>query len=119
MSDRYDSVDYQMDEVSTYLILRHTFTIPNESQMYIATWGVKHKLSDQLYNYLCESNSTEESDHIRNLFPLHPYTAFLCSKMANIMGSANRSVLKFMNDEQHGFKQFISMTYTCLKESTI
>lgn len=108
MSDRYDSVDYQMDEVSTYLILRHTFTIPNKSQMYIATWGVKHKLSDQLYNYLCESNSTEESDHIRNLFPLHPYTAFLCSKMANIMGSANRSVLKFMNDEQHGFKQFIN-----------
>lgn len=107
MSDRYDSVDYQMDEVSTYLILRHTFTIPNESQMSIATWGVKHRVSDQLYNYLCESNSTEESDHIRNLFPLHPYTAFLCSKMANIMGSANRSVLKFMNDEQHGFTKFI------------
>lgn len=107
MSDRYDSVDYQMDEVSTYLILRHTFTIPNESQMAIATWGVKHRISDQLYNYLCESSSTEESDHIRNLFPLHPYTAFLCSKMANIMGSANRSVLKFMNDEQHGFKKFI------------
>ena len=47
-------------------------------------------------------------EHIQNLFPLHPYTAFLCSKMANIMGSANRSVLKFMNDEHHGFKQFIN-----------
>ena len=108
MSDRYDSVDYQMDEISTYLILRHTFTISDLSDMAISTWGAKRKINGLLYDYLCESSSLEERDHIKNLFPLHPYTAFLCSKMANIMGSANRSVLKFMNDEQNGFKQFIN-----------
>lgn len=108
MSDRYDSVDYQMDEISTYLILRHTFNIPDAQKLAIASWGVKEKIDQNLYDYLCESNNTEEKDHIQNLFPLHPYTAFLCSKMANIMGSANRSVLKFMNDEQNGFKQFIN-----------
>lgn len=108
MSDRYDSVDYQMDEISTYLILRHTFNIPDTQKLAIVSWGVKEKIEKSLYNYLCESNNMEEKDHIQNLFPLHPYTAFLCSKMANIMGSANRSVLKFMNDEQNGFKQFIN-----------
>lgn len=108
MSDRYDSVDYQMDEISTYLILRHTFTISDVQKANIASWGIKHKVDKDLFNYLCESSSAEEKEHIRNLFPLHPYTAFLCSKMANIMGSANRSVLKFMNDEQNGFKQFIN-----------
>ena len=108
MSDRYDSVDYQMDEISTYLILRHTFNIPDAQKLAIASWGVKEKIDQSLYDYLCESNNSEEKNHIQNLFPLHPYTAFLCSKMANIMGSANRSVLKFMNDEQHGFKQFIN-----------
>ena len=108
MSDRYDSVDYQMDEVSTYLILRHTFTISDSTGMTISSWGTQNKISPQLYSYLCEGSSLEEKDHIQNLFPLHPYTAFLCSKMANIMGSANRSVLKFMNDEQNGFKQFIN-----------
>lgn len=108
MSDRYDSVDYQMDEISTYLILRHTFNIPDAQKLDIASWGVKDKIDLSLYDYLCESNNMEEKEHIQNLFPLHPYTAFLCSKMANIMGSANRSVLKFMNDEQNGFKQFIS-----------
>lgn len=107
MSDRYDSVDYQMDEISTYLILRHTFTIPNTSKLAMAAWGVASKLNPNLYDYLCESSSSEEKEHIHNLFPLHPYTAFLCSKMSNIMGSANRSVLKFMNDEQNGFKGFI------------
>ena len=107
MSDRYDIVDYQMDEISTYLILRHTFTIPDTSKLAMAAWGVASKLNPNLYDYLCESSSPEEKEHIHNLFPLHPYTAFLCSKMSNIMGSANRSVLKFMNDEQNGFKGFI------------
>lgn len=110
MSDRYDSVDYQMDEISTYLILRHTFTIPDTSKLAMTAWGVASKLNPNLYDYLCESNSPEEREHIHNLFPLHPYTAFLCSKMSNIMGSANRSVLKFMNDEQNGFKGFINDT---------
>lgn len=108
MSDRYDLVDYQMDEISTYLILRHTFTISNEQKMIIGTWGIKNKIDKHVYDYLCESNSLEEKEHIQNLFPLHPYTAFLCSKMANIMGSANRSVLRFMNDDKNGFKQFIN-----------
>lgn len=96
-----------MDEISTYLILRHTFSIPDETKLTVSTWGIKNRIDKSLYDYLCESNSTEEKEHIQNLFPLHPYTAFLCSKISNIMGSANRSVLRFMNDGQNGFKQFI------------
>lgn len=108
MSDRYDSVDYKMDEISTYLILRHTYSITDKSGLDIASWNLKHSIAPEVFDYLCESNSKEEKDHIQNLFPLHPYTAFLCSKMANIMGSANRSVLKFMNDEKNGFACFIN-----------
>lgn len=108
MSDRYDSVDYKMDEISTYLILRHTFSITDKGGLEIASWNLKHSIAPEVFDYLCESNSKEEKDHIQNLFPLHPYTAFLCSKMANIMGSANRSVLKFMNDEKNGFACFIN-----------
>lgn len=108
MSDRYDSVDYKMDEISTYLILRHTFSITDKKGLNVASWSLKHNVGKNVLNYLCESNSAEEKDHIQSLFPLHPYTAFLCSKMANIMGSANRSVLKFMNDEKNGFACFIN-----------
>lgn len=108
MSDRYDSVDYKMDEISTYLILRHTYSITDKSGLDIASWNLKHSIAPEVFDYLCESNSKEEKNHIQNLFPLHPYTAFLCSKMANIMGSANRSVLKFMNDEKNGFACFIN-----------
>lgn len=68
---------------------------------------MKQNIDKSLYDYLCESNSAEEKEHIQNLFPLHPYTAFLCSKMSNTMGSANRSVLNFINDANNGFKKFI------------
>lgn len=108
MGDRYDTVEYQMDEISTYLILRHTFNVPDALQLSMATWHTQSNIDKSLYDYLCESNSVEEKEHIKNLFPLHPYTAFLCSKISNIMGSANRSVLKFMNDGQNGFAQFIN-----------
>ena len=37
MSDRYDSVDYQMDEISTYLILRHTFKIEESLEYRMAS----------------------------------------------------------------------------------
>ena len=107
MSDRYDSVDYQMDEVSTYLILRHTFTISDAFKLSVKSYSTTLDIDKQVYDYLCESNSLEEREHIQNLFPLHPYTAFLCSRISNIMGSANRSVLRFMNDEQNGFRKFI------------
>lgn len=108
MSDRYDLVDYQMDEISTYLILRHTFNIKHDKVTDVSSLSYMKAISDEVYNYLCESNSLEEKEHIKSLFPLHPYTAFLCSKMANIMGSANRSVLRFMNDANYGFAKFIN-----------
>lgn len=108
MSDRYDSVDYKMDEISTYLILRHTFNIIDKMGLNIASWNTQNNISTDVYDYLCESHCSEEKEHIQNLFPLHPYTAFLCSKISNIMGSANRSVLKFMNDEKCGFAGFIN-----------
>lgn len=108
MSDRYDSVDYQMDEISTYLILRHTFSITDKTGLQVASWNTKNKIRPEVFDYLCESHYSEEKEHIQNLFPLHPYTAFLCSKISNIMGSANRSVLRFMNDEKCGFAGFIN-----------
>ena len=107
MSDRYDNVEYLMDEISTYLILRHTFTIGNDSALNFVMDRVMKDIDPELFDYLCENPHSLEKNYIRNLFPLHPYTAFLCSKMSNIMGSANRSVLKFMHDETLGFKAFI------------
>lgn len=115
MSDRFDIVEYKMDELSTYVIMRHAFYIKdgeNTQNYQLLRYNLTHSF-EQLLNHLSEQGTTEERDRIRALFPLHPYTAFLCSKLSNQIGSANRTVIRFMNDDKYGFKQFINDDNTC------
>ena len=105
ISDRFDAIHYEMDNVSTYHIMRHTFSPKSKYDLNIMRYNMEKDMG-KLFAHLCGGNE-EERQNIEELFPLHPYTAFLCSKMSNWLGSANRSVLLFMNDEEHGFLGFI------------
>lgn len=109
MSDRFDDIEYKMDSLSTYLIMRHSFSIAGTD----ASENLKEmrsvilpKLSEVL-DFLTHNNQ-EQKNHIDDLLPLHPYTAFLCSEMSNYIGSSNRSVIKFMHDEETGFGAFLN-----------
>lgn len=107
MNDRFDTIRYIMDEVSTYLVMRHTFSVKDDSAGYsMLKYNRTSKFND-LLDYLCENGVEEEKIGISNLFPMHPYSAFLCSKLSDYVGSANRSVINFMNDDQKGFSKFI------------
>lgn len=111
MNDRFDTIDYRMDEVSTYRIMSHTFQPDDTEEFCQIRSGMTNKMVN-LMNYLCDSNN-EEKASIKKLFPLHPYTAYLCSRMSDWIGSANRSVIRFMNDDERGgFKAFIEDEYT-------
>lgn len=107
MSDRFDSVEYAMDEISTYLIMRHSFNIIGGDDQYKQLSQSRYNKMEELFRYLCPNNS-EERKRIEGLFPLHPYTAFLCSTISNYVGSSNRTVIKFMHDEESGFGAFIN-----------
>lgn len=109
MSDRFENVEYKMDDISTYLIMRHTFGLKDgveETALHILKYNGTHNLTG-LLDYLCPSKNEEEQNYISDLFPMHPYTAYLCSILSNLIGSANRSVIRFMNDETDGFKAFL------------
>jgi len=45
-----------------------------------------HKF-DKLISYLADSESQQSKEDVKNLFPLHPYTAFLCSSLADHNGN--------------------------------
>lgn len=107
MNDRFDTVRYTMDEVSTYRIMKHTFTIAEGCDYEKMRYQRTARLNEVL-DYLCEGGVVEEKQSILNLFPMHPYSAFLCSKLADYVGSASRSVMNFMNDDKKGFKKFLS-----------
>ena len=108
MSDRFDEIEYAMDSLSTYLIMRHSYTIPNEDSnaFYKELLNNKLPLFGEVLQFLTNGNIAERK-HIERLLPLHPYTAFLCSTISNYIGSSNRSVIKFMHDNTTGFGAFL------------
>ncbi len=109
MSDRFDEIEYRMDSLSTYLIMRHSYTIPGEesNQLFQALKTKVLPKVDNILDFLTNGNP-EQIGHIKSLLPLHPYTAFLCSEISNYVGSSNRSVIKFMHDGDTGFKAFLN-----------
>ena len=112
MNDRFDIVEYKMTEVSAYLIMRHTyaFKTPDASELQYSKFNGSDDFN-ALLAYLSPGGA-EEKKSISDLYPLHPYTAYLCSRMADHIGSANRSVVKFMHDEKAGFAAFIDQDDT-------
>lgn len=109
MSDRFDEIEYAMDSLSTYLIMRHSYTIPNEESNHQFKALINNKLPHfvEVLQFLTNGDATEKQ-YIERLFPMHPYTAFLCSTISNYIGSSNRSVIKFMHDEESGFAAFLN-----------
>lgn len=107
MNDRFYTIRYMMDEVSTYKVMRHTFDIQGDDEYARLRYNRTVKLNE-LIDYLCQGGVEDERKSILELFPMHPYSAFLCSKLSDYVGSANRSVVNFMNDDKKGFKKFIA-----------
>lgn len=109
MSDRYVHIAYAMDELSTYLIMRHSYIIPSaeaNAKYQEILKSVLPKLNDTL-DFVTDKNA-EQRQYISKLVPMHPYTAFLCSCISNFIGSSNRSVIKFMHDDHSGFEAFLN-----------
>ena len=119
MNDRFDTIRYMMDEVSTYRVMRHTFEIKSDKVGYDQLRYNRTVRLNELIDYLCEGGVEEERSGISNLFPMHPYSAFLCSKLSDYVGSANRSVVNFMNDDKKGFRKFIADEYVYEQRSLL
>lgn len=60
----------------------------------------------EIVNKLAEENVIREK--IKEIYPLHPYTSYLATFVSRVIGSAERSIFKFLNDEK-GFKQFLQL----------
>ena len=71
MKDRFYNIEYSMDEVSTYLIMRHTFQPKDKFAVSVMCYNIMKNMGD-LFDYLCGLNE-DEKDNIKELFPLHRY----------------------------------------------
>jgi hypothetical protein len=105
MEDRFHKVQYDMEALTTYRIMAASIRKIDEPR-YEQCRSDRMDKHVGLISYLTENENQQSIKDIKDLFPFHPYSAFLCSSIANQIGSANRTVMKFLNDE-NGFKGFI------------
>jgi uncharacterized protein YjdB len=112
MEDRFHKVQYDMEALTTYRIMAASIRKIDEQQydLFRSDRMDKHT---QLISYLTENDSQQSSRDIKDLFPFHPYSAFLCSSIANQIGSANRTVMQFMYDTDNGFLGFLKDENAC------
>jgi len=107
--DRFHIKDYTMEPITTYhLIAAAINKIDEEKYKEIQNrFFASHQLND-LIKKLSDDQGINVRNDIKNLFPIHPYTAYLMTFISRNIGSADRSVFKFLNDNQEGFLAFIN-----------
>ena len=112
MEGRFHILQYNMESLTTYRIMAASIRKLDEQQYDLCRSDQMDKHA-QLISYLTENDNQQSARDIKNLYPFHPYSAFLCSSIANQIGSANRTVMQFMYDTENGFSAFLKDNNSC------
>lgn len=104
--DRFERKYYSMEPVATYELMERS--IGKEKEWY----SVKNNLVDvirPLIEKITVNDGFNVKNALENLYPIHPYTAFLATFIAQEIGSTERSIFKFLHDDiDYGFRSFIN-----------
>jgi len=103
---RFKVLDYSMEPITTYHIINAAIKKKDMDKF----TEIKNKYIDSV-KFLIEEIAGNERIQVKksleNLFPIHPYTAYLATFIARNIGSTERSIFNFLYDEKSGFKKFI------------
>lgn len=104
--DRFERKHYSMEPVATYQLMERSIGKEEEWE------SVKNKYVDvisPLINQISVNEGPNVKRALENLYPIHPYTAFLATFIAQEIGSTERSIFKFLHDDiDYGFRSFIN-----------
>ncbi|MBF0102581.1 MAG: hypothetical protein HQK77_16900, partial [Desulfobacterales bacterium] len=106
---RFQLLDYSMEQITTYHIMGAAIKKKDQNKWTdlkdekTATTDI-----DKLIRRIIGTDSpANHYKMIRDLFPIHPYTAYLSTFIARNIGSTERSIFNFLYDTNNGFKRFI------------
>jgi len=110
---RFKEMSYDMQPNTTYHIISSAILKKDQEK-----WNIlKKKYVDEnigvidvinkLVQNLPMSNIIREK--IKEIYPIHPYAAYLATFVSRNIGSTERSIFKFLNDDTKGFKKFIEV----------
>lgn len=104
--NRFERKFYSMESVATYQLMEKSIDKDEKWE------GVKNKYVDvitPLINKISDSDGPKVKKALENLYPIHPYTSYLATFIAQEIGSTERSIFKFLHDDiDYGFRSFIN-----------
>ena len=106
--ERFHVLRYIMEPVTTYAILSHLIDSKDVLREERNNFWLSPDVSSLMMMLGDDtSNLVSVQDELKKVFPLHPYTAYLCTYVARNFESSNRTVFKFINDRDTGFYRFL------------
>ena len=103
--DRFEPITYSMDPITTYELMANSLKKEKEWE------EIKDRFVERInpiVEKITESKEPTVSKALIDLYPIHPYTSYLASFIAQEIGSTERSIFKFLHeDTAFGFKNFI------------
>jgi len=110
MRGRFHNISYEIEPITTFHILSAAIKKINKD-----AWNTEKDniyaafpALDNLILKLTDNHSSNTKEAVKNLFPIHPYSAYLSTFIARNIGSANRSVFEFLHNKELGFGSFLN-----------
>ena len=119
---RFLGLKYDMQDITTYHIMSNALKVIN-SKEYDSLVQERIDYQSEVLEALKEivaplEQSAQIQNVIKRLYPFHPYTAYLATFVSRAIGSAERSIFEFLNDNNRGFKAFIQNDIETVKYLT-
>jgi len=104
---RFRFLNYDMEPITTYHIMGAAIEKKDRQKWEKAREEKTGEIKDLMNRILGADDRTRDYNLLKNLFPIHPYTAYLCTFIVRNIGSTERSIFSFLYDEERGFSRFI------------
>ena len=104
---RFKWLDYSMETITTYHIIGASLRKIDRAA-YEALRDRALLTMNPLIQRIIGSDGDAKHYHLlKNMFPIHPYTAYLTTFLARTIGSTERSIFNFLYDQEKGFLRFL------------
>ncbi len=109
--DRFREKGYDMQPTTTYHIISSAILKHDEekwAELKQSRISENIELVDLIHKLTQNTvNSGIVKEKMQDIYPIHPYTAYLATFVSRNIGSTERSIFKFLNNEERGFKHFL------------
>lgn len=104
---RFRMLDYSMEHITTYHIVGAAIKKKDKSSWELLKDEKSCVMDDLIRRIVGTEEDARDYNLLKNLFPIHPYTAYLSAFIVRNIGSTERSIFEFLYDEERGFGKFI------------